>query len=176
MRALVTASFERENLRRLERLMEVVHEDWKRDRKIYFNGEEFAARIQAVGADVVIVEADLVHEEVLSRCRLRMIGCCRGDPINIDRDMASRQGVPIFFAPGRNAEAVADLTLSVPKRCIYGFIGPNSSGKTTTLRMIMRIYHPDPGSGAIRVLGEETSGPPPIASAICPRSEAFIRK
>ena len=51
--------------------------------------------------------------------------------------------------------AVNDLALSVPEGSIYGFIGPNGSGKTTTLRMIMRIYHPDSGSGSIRVLGEE---------------------
>ena len=52
--------------------------------------------------------------------------------------------------------AVDDLSLSVPKGAIYGFIGPNGSGKTTTLRMIMRILHPDVGK--IRVLGEESYG------------------
>lgn len=51
--------------------------------------------------------------------------------------------------------AVKELSLAVPKGAIYGFIGPNGSGKTTTLRMIMRIYHPDPGSGHIKVLGLE---------------------
>ena len=56
-----------------------------------------------------------------------------------------------------NHVAVNSLTLAVPQGSIYGFIGPNGSGKTTTLRMIMRIYHPDPGAGAIRVLGEMTS-------------------
>ena len=50
--------------------------------------------------------------------------------------------------------AVNSLTLAVPQGSIYGFIGPNGSGKTTTLRMIMRIYHPDSGGGTIRVLGE----------------------
>src|SRR5215831_9192479 len=53
--------------------------------------------------------------------------------------------------------AVNRLSLSVPSGSIYGFIGPNGSGKTTTLRMIMRIYHPDPGAGVIRVLGEADS-------------------
>jgi len=50
--------------------------------------------------------------------------------------------------------AVDRLSLSVPEQSIYGFIGPNGSGKTTTLRMIMRILHPD--SGSIRVLGGES--------------------
>jgi ABC-2 type transport system ATP-binding protein len=49
--------------------------------------------------------------------------------------------------------AVDGLTLDVPKGTVYGFIGPNGSGKTTTLRMIMNIFYPD--SGTIRVLGED---------------------
>ncbi|HEV3261380.1 MAG TPA: ATP-binding cassette domain-containing protein [Gemmataceae bacterium] len=50
--------------------------------------------------------------------------------------------------------AVDNLSLEVPAGTIYGFIGPNGSGKTTTLRMIMRILHPD--SGEISVLGERS--------------------
>jgi ABC-2 type transport system ATP-binding protein len=50
--------------------------------------------------------------------------------------------------------AVDDLSLEVPMGAVYGFIGPNGSGKTTTLRMIMHILHPD--RGEIRVLGEQT--------------------
>jgi ABC-2 type transport system ATP-binding protein len=53
--------------------------------------------------------------------------------------------------------AVNNLSLRVPAGSVYGFIGPNGSGKTTTLRMIMRILHPDRGS--IRVLGEQRHGP-----------------
>ena len=47
--------------------------------------------------------------------------------------------------------AVDRLTLAVPEGSIYGFIGPNGSGKTTTLRMIMHILLPD--AGTIEVLG-----------------------
>jgi ABC-2 type transport system ATP-binding protein len=53
-----------------------------------------------------------------------------------------------------NHVAVDDLSLEVPDGTIYGFIGPNGSGKTTTLRMIMRILHPDQGD--ITVLGEHS--------------------
>jgi len=51
--------------------------------------------------------------------------------------------------------AVDALSLQVPEGAIYGFIGPNGSGKTTTLRMIMNILLPD--SGTIEVLGDRSS-------------------
>ncbi len=111
MKALITASFSPAGLRRLERHMEIVHEDWRERHTIHFDGGQFAARINAVGADVLIVEADLVHEEVLNACRLRLIGCCRGDPLNVALARATELGIPVLFAPGRNADAVADLTL-----------------------------------------------------------------
>ncbi len=50
--------------------------------------------------------------------------------------------------------AVDNLSLTVPTGSIYGFIGPNGSGKTTTMRMIMRIIAPD--SGHLKVLGVES--------------------
>lgn len=49
--------------------------------------------------------------------------------------------------------AVDNLDLEVPRGAVYGFIGPNGSGKTTTLRMILRIFYPD--SGRISVLGSD---------------------
>lgn len=49
-------------------------------------------------------------------------------------------------------KAVDELSLQVPEGSIYGFIGPNGSGKTTTLRMIMNIFYPD--SGSIRIFGD----------------------
>ena len=50
-------------------------------------------------------------------------------------------------------QAVQPMDLSVPTGSIYGFIGPNGSGKTTTMRMILRIYKPDTGS--VTVLGND---------------------
>lgn len=54
-----------------------------------------------------------------------------------------------------NHTAVNDLSLQVPAGSVYGFIGPNGSGKTTTLRMILHILHPD--CGEIEVLGEQST-------------------
>ena len=51
--------------------------------------------------------------------------------------------------------AVNKLSLEVPKGSIYGFIGPNGSGKTTTIRMIMKIMYPD--AGKLLVNGQENN-------------------
>jgi ABC-2 type transport system ATP-binding protein len=52
--------------------------------------------------------------------------------------------------------AVDDLSLTVPEGSVYGFIGPNGSGKTTTMRMIASIFYPDRGD--VRVFGEQLLG------------------
>jgi len=72
--------------------------------------------------------------------------------------------------------AVNHLSLSVPEGSIYGFIGPNGSGKTTTIRMIMRIYHPDSGSGVIRVLGQESCGAANDRVGYLPEERGLYRK
>jgi ABC-2 type transport system ATP-binding protein len=48
-------------------------------------------------------------------------------------------------------EAIEDLNLSVPEGSVFALIGPNGTGKTTTIRMLMNILQPDGGS--IEVLG-----------------------
>ncbi len=47
--------------------------------------------------------------------------------------------------------AVDRLDLEIPRGSLYGLLGPNGSGKTTTIRMIMGILHPDEGS--VELLG-----------------------
>jgi ABC-2 type transport system ATP-binding protein len=47
--------------------------------------------------------------------------------------------------------AVDGLTLEVPRGSFFGFLGPNGSGKTTTIRMLTGLIPPT--SGEIRVLG-----------------------
>ncbi|MEV3859511.1 ABC transporter ATP-binding protein [Streptomyces sp. NPDC050095] len=47
--------------------------------------------------------------------------------------------------------AVDRLSLTVPEGAVFGFLGPNGSGKTTTIRMLMGLI--EPTSGDARVLG-----------------------
>lgn len=70
--------------------------------------------------------------------------------------------------------AVDDLSLTVPQGSVYGFIGPNGSGKTTTLRMIMNILYPD--SGWIRVFGDPLQGPCTDRIGYLPEERGLYRK
>lgn len=63
-------------------------------------------------------------------------------------DVLSLSGVSKGFD---GAQAVRGLDWRVPAGAIYGLIGPNGSGKTTTVRMILDIFPPD--EGAIEIFG-----------------------
>jgi ABC-2 type transport system ATP-binding protein len=82
-------------------------------------------------------------------------------------------GVTKTFGP---TVAVDRLSLEVPQGSVYGFIGPNGSGKTTTLRIIMRILHPD--SGTVRVFGEDvtTAGAASDRVGYLPEERGLYRK
>jgi ABC-2 type transport system ATP-binding protein len=63
---------------------------------------------------------------------------------------------------GSGQVAVDHVDLAVPRGCVYGFLGPNGSGKTTTIRMLLGLAFPTSGraellgvpmpSGAVQVL------------------------
>ena len=49
----------------------------------------------------------------------------------------------------KNVDAVTDLAFTVPQGSITGFLGPNGSGKTTTLRMILGLVKPTSGTSTV---------------------------
>lgn len=70
--------------------------------------------------------------------------------------------------------AVNCLDASVPSGCIYGFLGPNGSGKTTTLRMVMDIIQPD--NGRLSVLGEPSAATVKHRIGYMPEERGLYRK
>ena len=54
-----------------------------------------------------------------------------------------------------NTYRVKNLSMNIPKSCVYGFLGPNGAGKTTTLKMILGLIKKD--AGEIKMFGEDVS-------------------
>jgi D-3-phosphoglycerate dehydrogenase len=110
---LVTAPFRGEGLDTLERLADVVYDPWIEQQPLrIYNSEQLAERIESEGANVVVVESDSVKGPVLE-LPLVAVGSCRGDPNNVDVAAATARGIPVLRAPGRNADAVAELTVAL---------------------------------------------------------------
>ncbi|MDH6134032.1 ABC-type multidrug transport system ATPase subunit [Kitasatospora sp. MAA4] len=77
------------------------------------------------------------------------------------------QGLTKRFAGGQLA--VDGLDLTVPRGSVFGFLGPNGSGKTTTIRMLMGLIAPT--SGVATVLGASM---PQSVGSVLPRVGALI--
>jgi ABC-2 type transport system ATP-binding protein len=69
----------------------------------------------------------------------------------------------------RGTLAVDGIDLRVPRGSVFGFLGPNGSGKTTTIRMLMGLIEPTAGSA--RVLGRPM---PRYSRAVLPKVGALI--
>ena len=69
----------------------------------------------------------------------------------------------------RRQVAVDGLGLTVPRGSVYGFLGPNGSGKTTTIRMLLGLIYPDRGS--VTLLGEPVPG---AAAQVLPRVGSLV--
>ena len=65
--------------------------------------------------------------------------------------------------------AVAGIDIEVPRGAVYGFLGPNGSGKTTTIRMLLGLVGPT--DGYAELLGERM---PDASASVLPRVGALV--
>ncbi|MFF7606355.1 ATP-binding cassette domain-containing protein [Streptomyces parvulus] len=89
------------------------------------------------------------------------------EPERVDDAVISTRGLTKRYRGGQLA--VDGLDLTVPAGSVFGFLGPNGSGKTTTIRMLMGLIEPTAGSA--RVLGRPM---PSAARTVLPRVGALI--
>jgi ABC-2 type transport system ATP-binding protein len=73
-------------------------------------------------------------------------------PLPASENIAWTRGLTKQFD---GVSAVEDITFTVPRGAIFGFIGPSGCGKTTTVRLLTGIYKPT--SGEVNVLGKVPS-------------------
>ncbi|MFW9849641.1 MAG: NAD(P)-dependent oxidoreductase, partial [Candidatus Thorarchaeota archaeon] len=113
MRVLLTAPFTESGIKQLESLgLEIVNRSWLETGKLYL-GSALTQLIIESNAEIVIVEGDEIKEQVLENTNLKFIGCVRGGPNNIDIQTATKKGIPVVSVPGRNTNAVAELTIAL---------------------------------------------------------------
>jgi D-3-phosphoglycerate dehydrogenase len=72
------------------------------------------------GHDAVVVHGAPVSAEALDAPGLRLVCCARGGPVNVDVTAATARGIPVAITPGKNAEAVAELTIAFALMLIRG--------------------------------------------------------
>ena len=109
--ALVTARLEPEALAALEPYCDIRFSGWVKRGSI-FSPQEIEPDLQ--GVEIFIDGYEKVTEEMLARLpQLRLIACCRGNPVNVDVKAAARRGIPVVYTPGRNANGVAEFTIGM---------------------------------------------------------------
>lgn len=77
-----------------------------------YAGDPAAVARAVAGHDVLVVHGAPVSAEVLDAAPLRLVCCARGGPVNVDVAAATARGIPVVNTPGKNAEAVAELTIA----------------------------------------------------------------
>ena len=104
-----------EALEELRNLLQddVVYESWRDTKTLYFDAEELVNKIKKIQAEILICEGDNVKKEVLENVDLHIIASTRDDPNNIDLETATKKGIPVLYTPGRNRNAVAEMTITL---------------------------------------------------------------
>jgi D-3-phosphoglycerate dehydrogenase len=112
-KALVTAAVSGPGLDLLDQLADLVLDSWLDQPSLrIYNAQQLAARVAEEGANIVVVESDVCGADLYEQ-PIMAVASCRGDPNNVDVPAATAAGVPVLFAPGRNADAVAEIAIAL---------------------------------------------------------------
>jgi autoinducer 2 (AI-2) kinase len=110
-RIFVTADMDEQSLGLLRTIGDVTYSSF-RDSLQLLTGPSLVSALADV--QVFITEVDLVDALALDGApNLRVVASCRNDTVNVDVAACTAFGIPVLHAPGRNAVAVAELTLAL---------------------------------------------------------------
>ena len=109
----MTAPLRGPGLDRLREVADVVFDPWIDCQPVRLYGaDDLAARLAEASADLLVCEADDCRGPVFEQ-PLRAVASTRGDPTNVDVAGATAAGIPVLHAPGRNADAVAEMAVAL---------------------------------------------------------------
>jgi D-3-phosphoglycerate dehydrogenase len=113
MKILVTAPYHENGLTHLrEQFGEVIYKPWKPHGRAYY-ADELLYLLKSTSANALITEHDHVTADVINAYpQLQFIGVCRGTPSNVAVQVATQHGIPVFYTPARNAQAVAEMFIA----------------------------------------------------------------
>ena len=118
----MTAAVSGPGLDLLHQLADLVLDSWLDQPSLrIYNAKQLAERVAAEGANLVVVEGDVCGAELYEQ-PIIAVASCRGDPTNVDVPAATAAGVPVLRAPGRNADAVAELAVALLFAATRGII------------------------------------------------------
>ncbi|NLW02828.1 MAG: 2-hydroxyacid dehydrogenase [Clostridiaceae bacterium] len=105
-KCVITAEVVEPYLSQIKELCDVTVCGWASKKRL-MPEEELIGHLK--GAEVFIVEFEQVTRRVIGSCPdLKLVMCVRGNPVNVDAAACTARGIPLLFAPGRNANSVAE--------------------------------------------------------------------
>jgi D-3-phosphoglycerate dehydrogenase len=103
--------------------------------------------------EALVIEAQPVTAEVLEALpRLRLLGCLRSEPVNVDLEAATVRGIPVVHTPARNRESVAEFVIGL---------------MLSVTRHIATSHH--------LVVSRTLAEPPEVVAARAPRKDVIWR-
>lgn len=111
LKAVVTAFIDKKNLNLLKEYCDITVTGWAKT-GVKLNEEEMIEALE--DADILLVGYEKVSEYVIKNSpKLKLIGCTRGNPINVDSKFAKSSRIPVIYTPARNANSAAEYTMGM---------------------------------------------------------------
>ena len=113
MKTLVTARFDHNYLNELKSFATEIDFDGYGVHGVKMETDDLIKALE--GKELLITEFEDISREVIEKSdSLKIIACCRNEPFaSVDVEAATEKGIPVVFAKGRNAIAVAEHTIAL---------------------------------------------------------------
>ncbi len=111
MKIHFTAEYDPQELQPLLEMGDVEFDGWATGLP-KFTEEEMMAKTK--DADIIITSYDDITRGVIENApNLKLIVCTRATPVNVDMAAAKERGIPVVYAPGRNSDTTAEMTIGL---------------------------------------------------------------